>query len=200
MNFFEGASRVPLIIHAPQRYQAHRVAASVSLVDLLPTLLEMAQAPAPVEALAGRSLQAHLRGDTGHDQVYAEYLAEGALAPIVMIRRERWKFIHSPADPDQLYDLERDPDELHNLAPLAQYAAQRLELRAEAARHWDLPGLRQEIVRSQQRRQLIFRAQQQGQITHWDYQPLQNAGYRYIRNHMKLDDLEAMARFPRVTP
>ena len=48
-----------------------------------------------------------------------EYLAEGAIAPIVMIRRGRHKFVHSPADPDQLYDLTADPDERVNLSSRA---------------------------------------------------------------------------------
>ena len=39
--------------------------------------------------------------------------------PLVMIKRGRYKFVHSPADPDQLYDLIEDPDELRNLAAAA---------------------------------------------------------------------------------
>ena len=70
-----------------------------------------------------RSLVPHLEGRAGHDEVIGEYLAEGALAPIVMIRRGRYKFIHSPADPDQLYDVESDPDELANLAGEAKAGA-----------------------------------------------------------------------------
>jgi choline-sulfatase len=198
MNFFEGSSRVPLIVHAPQRYAAHRVAQSVSLVDLLPTLLDIgADGALPCETLAGQSLLPHLIGNAGHDQVFAEYLAEGALAPIVMIRRGPWKFIHSPADPDQLYDLSQDPHELHNLAPLPKHAAMLDCLRAETARRWNLAELHQTIVQSQQRRRLVFRALQQGINTSWDFQPRQDAAQRYIRNHLKLDDLEARARFPK---
>jgi choline-sulfatase len=35
-------------------------------------------------------------------------------------------------------------------------------------------------------------------VTSWDYQPLRDASRQYMRNSMDLDDLEAMARFPRV--
>ena len=42
MSFFEHACRIPLIVHAPRHFAAHRVAASVSSVDLLPTLAELA--------------------------------------------------------------------------------------------------------------------------------------------------------------
>ena len=46
----------------------------------------------------------------------ANISAEGAIAPIVMLRRGRFKFIHTPADPDQLYDVTADPLERKNLA------------------------------------------------------------------------------------
>jgi choline-sulfatase len=42
MSFFEGAARVPLIVNAPRRFAPRRVAQSVSLVDILPTLVELA--------------------------------------------------------------------------------------------------------------------------------------------------------------
>src|SRR6202011_4157161 len=107
-----------------QQFKPRRVDAAVSLVDLLPTLVEIAHdgaAPAWAAPLDGRSLLAHLGGTGGHDEVIGEYLAEGAIAPVVMIRRGTHKFIHSPCDPDQLYDLAADPEERRNLAgdPLA---------------------------------------------------------------------------------
>ena len=43
MTFFEGGCRVPLIVHAPERFEAHRVADSVSHLDVLPTLVELAR-------------------------------------------------------------------------------------------------------------------------------------------------------------
>ncbi len=108
MSFFEHASRVPLIVNAPRRFAPRRVAQSVSLVDILPTLVEIAgdgDAGDYAMPLDGRSLLPHLSGAGGHDEVIGEYLAEGAVAPLVMIRRGRHKFIHAPGDPDQLYDL-----------------------------------------------------------------------------------------------
>ena len=107
MSFFEGASRVPLVIASPGRFAPRRVGASVSLVDLMPTLFDISGGNAQSLGIAidGRSLAPHLRGGVGHDEAIGEYLAEGAISPVVMIRRGEFKFIHSPADPDQLYDL-----------------------------------------------------------------------------------------------
>jgi choline-sulfatase len=202
MSFFEPACSIPLMIAAPQRFAARRVAASVSLVDILPTLAEIAgdgQAPAYAAPLAGRSLLPHLTGAGGHDEVFGEYLAEGAIAPIVMIRRGGWKFIHCPADPDQLYDLTADPMERFNLADDPAHAGPVAAFRTEAAQRWALDRLHTDVLASQDRRRLVAQALAVGARTSWDHQPFTDASQTYMRNHIKLDDLEAMARFPRVS-
>jgi choline-sulfatase len=207
MNFFEPAARVPLLVHAPARFAARRVKESVSAVDLLPTLIDLAHggALAPDADLpldfTGRSLLPHLQGQGGHDGVEAEYLAEGALAPIVMLRRGPYKFIHSPADPDQLYHLDSDPDELHNLAAdPGPHADALARLREDVRARWDLDALNTQVLASQRRRRLIGAANALGARHAWDYQPPNDASQRYIRTHLDLDTLEARARFPAVTP
>jgi choline-sulfatase len=118
----------------------------------------------------------------------------------VMIRRGDFKYIHSPVDPDQLYNLAVDPQELLNLATSAAWADVLAAFRAEAASRWDLPALREAVLASQRRRRFHFEATTQGRIQSWDWQPFNDASQRYMRNHIELDTLEAMARFPRVTP
>src|SRR6202044_3970660 len=143
MSFFEGASRVPLVVASPGRLEPRRVAASVSLVDLMPTLIDLAggNAKSPGIGIDGHSLAPHLRGPEGHDEAIGEYLAEGAIAPIVMIRRGAYKFIHSPVDPDQLFDLNRDPRERDNLADDPSCAGVISDFRAEVGKRWDLAEL-----------------------------------------------------------
>jgi choline-sulfatase len=201
MSFFEGAARVPLVIAGPGRFEPRRLGAAVSLVDILPTLVDLAggDAAALGSSIDGQSLAPHLAGRAGHDEAIGEYLAEGAVAPLVMIRRGAYKFIHSPADPDQLYDVQRDPLELDNLAVLPKHADALAEFRAEVARRWDLEALDAEVRMSQRRRRLVNAALRKGQIRSWDFQPFRDASRQYMRNSMDLDDLEAMARFPRVT-
>jgi choline-sulfatase len=198
MSFFEPACRIPLIVHAPHRFAARRVAGSASLVDIFPTLCELGGASTAGYAtpLDGNSLTAQLAGAPGRDEVFGEYLAEGAIAPLVMIKRGRYKFVHSPADPDQLYDLIDDPDETQNLAPAPAHAARVREFRAETARRWDLPALHAAVIESQRRRHLVYSALRAGRYTPWDFQPLRDASRLYVRNDQDLGDLETMARFP----
>ena len=199
MNFFENACRIPLIVHAPERFAAHRVSESASLLDILPTLVGLAsegEALAYAAPIDGRSLLPALEGGAGPGQVVGEYLAEGAVAPIVMIRRGRYKFVHSAADPDQLYDLTADPDERVNLSSRADCAAIVAEFRAEVARRWALDEIHQAVLASQRRRHLVYAALREGCYRPWDHQPLRDASRLYIRNDQELNDLEALARFP----
>jgi len=198
MNFFEPACRIPLIVCAPGRFAARRVAESASLVDLLPTLCELGGVPKENYAapLDGTSLLPQLHGEAGRDEVIGEYLAEGAIAPLVMIKRGRYKFVHSPADPDQLYDLQQDPDEIRNLAVSPEHGARVREFRTEVARRWDLAALHDAVIASQQRRHLVYEALRLGRYTPWDFQPMRDATRLYVRNDQDLGDLEAMARFP----
>jgi choline-sulfatase len=200
MSFFDGAARVPLVVSAPQRYAPRRVAASVSLMDILPTLVDIAggDSAALGDTIDGRSLAPHLEGREGRDEAIGEYLAEGALAPMVMIRRGDHKFIHSPADPDQLYDLGADPTERDNLAAASEQAGRVAEFRQEVARRWDLAALDAEVRQSQRRRRIVDAALNRGEPHAWDFQPLRDAAKLYVRNTVALDDVEAMARFPRV--
>jgi choline-sulfatase len=199
MNFFEPACRIPLIVHAPGRFAARHVQSSASLVDILPTLCDLAGAGSAecVTPLDGHSLLPQLVGEAGKDEVIGEYLAEGAIAPLLMIKRGRYKFVHSPVDPDQLYDLLEDPDELRNLAHDPRHGARLQDFRTEVGRRWNIPALHASVIGSQRQRHLVYEALRSGRYTSWDHQPLRDASRLYVRNDQELGDLEAMARFPR---
>lgn len=201
MSFYEGAARVPLVVRAPALFPPGRVPAAVSTMDLLPTLVGLAHdgdLQGVIGPLDGRSLLPHLSGAPDHDEVAAEYLAEGAIAPIVMIRRGRHKFIHSPADPDQLFDLASDPHERANLVGDPASGGLVEEFRREIAARWDLETLDREVRHSQQRRCAVSKALGSGVQVPWDFTPTYDAARRYIRNHMDLAELEELARFPPV--
>jgi choline-sulfatase len=178
------------------------VPAPVSLVDVLPTLAELVGVDAaalPDEPFAGRSLVSLCDGrdDGSGREVVGEYMAEGSLAPIVMLRRGSWKFVHCPADPDQLYDLANDPDERRNLAEDAAHESVVAEFRSEIAARWDLPALHREVLRDQARRRYVDTALRQGRYTGWEYTSPREATGEYMRNHLDLNEVERAARWPR---
>ena len=205
MSFREHAARVPLIVHAPGRFGARRVREPVSLADLAPTLADLAR-PGLSGELAlpvdGRSLVPLLEGaaENADATVAGEYLAESALAPMVMLRRDRWKLIHTPSDPDQLFDLESDPLELVNLADSTEHASVLRELREEVARRWDLDAIERDVRQSQRARLAVFRALQQGVTYPWDFQPSRAASKQYTRNTMDVAVRDQQSRFPPPPP
>jgi choline-sulfatase len=200
MSFREHAARVPLIVSVPGRLAPGRVREPVSLVDVAPTLLDLARPGLSEEVSApidGRSLVRLLEGGAEPDRtVVGEYLAETVLAPMVMIRRGRWKLIHTPSDPDQLFDVEADPLELVNLADVAEHEAVLSELRAEVAQRWDLDAVDRDVRASQQARLTVFEALRTGVPFPWDFQPSRAAAKQYTRNTMDVAVRDQQSRFP----
>lgn len=197
MHWFEMAARVPLLVHAPRRFAPRRVSQSVSTVDLLPTLVELAGGQVePGINLDGRSLLPHLQGTGGHDEVIGEYTAEGTVSPLMMIRRGDFKFVYSEQDPCLLFDLKSDPRELENLVDSPAHANLVRDLLGEARARWDVPAITRQVLASQRRRRLVAEALTHGSLKSWDHQPLVDASQQYMRNHIDLDDLERRARYP----
>ena len=70
-------------------------------------------------------------------------------------------------------------------------------MRSLAAKKWNLDMFDAEVRQSQARRWVVYEALRNGSYFPWDYQPLQKASERYMRNHMDLNILEEGQRFPR---
>lgn len=204
MSYFESSVRVPLLVHYPKEFAPRRVSENVSTLDILPTLVDLAKTQVnPDMPLDGRSLFPLLNGGKGNDTVFAEYCGEGTVAPLMMIKRGDWKYITCPADPDQLYNLRNDPDEIINLAKSGkaqnQAAIQVLHaFQAEAAAKWDMKKITQDVLLSQKQRIFVWGALKIGKHTSWDFNPEDDGREKYIRSHMPLDQLELKARFPPV--
>jgi choline-sulfatase len=201
MSFFEWSARVPMIFHCPKKFNPGRVEQPVSLVDVLPTLVEMAndgKAGDYADAIDGVNLQPCLEGGRleEHGAVYGEALCEGAIAPVVMIRRDQYKYVYSKPDPPQLFNLEEDPHELNNLADQPAYQEICRRFNEEIASNWNLENIHQQVLASQHRRRRVYSALRQGKYTPWDFQPYQDASRKYMRNNLDLNVLERTARFP----
>ncbi len=198
MNFFEQSARVPLMIAAPGR-GAGRVDAPVSTIDLLPTLAGIAGLDLSGVApwTDGESLLPLMNGTGGRGPVAMEYAAEASIAPMVALVDGPWKYIRCQADPELLFNLDTDPTERTNLATDAAVAPVLARLRSMADARWDLDAFDRAVRESQARRHVVYAALRNGAYYPWDFQPLQRASERYMRNHMDLNVLEEAQRFPR---
>jgi arylsulfatase A-like enzyme len=131
-HFFDEVMHVPLILHWPAGLGDARRDASglVEMVDLLPTLLELAGGRAH-EAMAGRSGAAELLAGgvpPGRDDVFACHQAGRECW--AMLRTARWKYLHyGRREGEVLYDLSEEPAEVRNLAAEGSHAAVLAEMR-----------------------------------------------------------------------
>ena len=111
---YDSVLRVPLIIRVPG-VSSRRVADVVRLVDIMPTVLDLLRAGVP--PMDGSSLVTQLRGQPGAVELdaYAEsqYTLRFGWSPLRALRAGRYKLIEAPRP--ELYDLERDPFEEHNI-------------------------------------------------------------------------------------
>ena len=198
MNFFEGASRVPLMIAAPGLTPA-RIDTAVSTLDVVPTLAALAgiDLSEVMPWTDGENLLPLALGTGERGPVPMEYAAEGTITPMVALRQGAWKYIRCPADPEMLFDLANDPDEAENLAEDPRAAEVLAHFRGLADARWDLAAYDAEVRQSQARRWVVYEALRNGAYFPWDYQPLRAASERYMRNHMDLNVLEEQKRFPR---
>jgi choline-sulfatase len=174
-SFFEEACRIPLIVSHPQIEQ-RRIGANVSLVDLLPTLLEIAGDPGQeslCEAVAGHSLWDMITGSSTSREhpVFAENLAEGATTPLLMVKQKQMKYIYSAVDPEQLFDLEADPHEQINQVANPDYRDLHESLSQLVHEQWDIEALTGQILLSQRRRLLLREALAKGRHSDWDFTP-----------------------------
>ncbi len=195
MSFREGAARVPLLLAAPG-IAPGRIDTPVSLLDVLPTLVDLAGGTLDGAPTDGTSLLPIAAGGS-RGPVAMEYAAEGTVAPMVALRDGRWKITVAEGEPPTLHDLAADPHETTDLAPDPAHAATLARLSAEVAARWDLPALDRAVRASQARRRLVYDALRQGAHTPWDHQPYRPASERFMRNHMDLNVVEAAQRFPR---
>lgn len=131
---YEDTYRIPLIVGGPGVAGAGRECDElVSLIDLMPTFLDVAGVPVP-GAVDGRSLLPLVEGraaeEAGREAVFAEYHGdEMGLYSQRMVRTDRYKYVFNAPDVDELYDLEADPHELRNLVDHPDYRAVRDRLR-----------------------------------------------------------------------
>ena len=136
---YQTTLRVPFLVRAPGVPKGRRLERTVRLVDVFPTLLDLAGLSSPRSQLAGRSLAPALRGGPEPEEAttYAETLVpllQFGWSDLRVIREGRFKYVQAPRP--ELYDLRDDPGERKDLARERepQAAAMRAALARELAR------------------------------------------------------------------
>lgn len=121
-NLHEEVTRVPLIISVPG-FVAGKTDAIVELVDIYPTLCELAGLPIP-EAVQGTSLVPILRDRNASVKAGALSFNRGA-----SLREKDWAYMRYTDGTEELYDMKKDPRQFVNQAKNPEYSAILLQLR-----------------------------------------------------------------------
>lgn len=108
---YEGALRVPLVVHMPRQVGRKDNDALVQLMDLAPTCMEIAGLTYDKEDMDARSLLPMLQGDDS--PIHEIQVSE--LVHCMALFDGRYKWIRNWNDTDELYDLLEDPQEQHNI-------------------------------------------------------------------------------------
>ena len=137
---YDTTLRVPLIISGPSLRRGARVTDPVTLADVAPTVMHMLGAQ--LADVDGIDLTAAIGGATiAARELYAESFAplvEFGWAPLRSLRAGPWKFIAAPTP--ELFDVERDAAEEHNVAAAQSSVSSRLSSRASRYADAGLPG------------------------------------------------------------
>ncbi|GAI85694.1 unnamed protein product, partial [marine sediment metagenome] len=141
--YFDQTFHVPLIIRAPdekrRQQRGYVIDAFTESIDIFPTIMDIFGADIPIQC-DGRSLVPFLIGEMPekfctevhweYDFRYLGYLPPGKgpgidfdECSLNVIRDEHYKYVYFAAMPDLLFDLKKDPEELHNLAKCPTYTA-----------------------------------------------------------------------------
>lgn len=182
-SMYEGSVGVPLLWSWPGHFVAGRtVPAVTSLLDVAPTLTELAAAP-PLPHAAGHSLVPWLRGDTPADwpdEAYAEMNAAMDVPAMRLLRRGPWKLVHYDGyDAPQLFNLGDDPRELRDLGtdPDPAVSGVRDRLLADGLVGWSAAAMEATLARRARDRAVLTAWNREGrpaEPAHWTIDPAYN--------------------------
>ena len=201
-HFYEWSSHIPLMLRFPGGYAAGHHDKVCSLMDLAPTLVDIATDGRGLELpvdLDGKSLGNAVGAAASNwpDIAISDYLAIGPCVPCRMVRKGTHKLMYTHGHPLQLFDLATDPHELVNLAGDPAHAVMERELRAIALDNWDPEALARRVIESQEQRGLINQATDGTPV--WAHTIREDDDQRYVRN-AKVDATKARLRLPYVAP
>lgn len=137
-TLWERTSNVPFIWAGPGIAKGARPEATVSLIDMYPTFVDLCGLPAPHQKLEGRSLASALADPASANDrnVFLPHMNPGEYAVI----NKDWRYIHYGEDAEELYDLSADPSEWTNLASNPEFEKKKAELKQVAPSSFAQPA------------------------------------------------------------
>ena len=150
-SHFEEIQRIPFIVRMPEGQggieAGARMSEWVSLADVYPTVLELAGIEREDAERQGRSVVPLLKGEpvSWRDSIFVEFHGLGSMnASLVTVREGDIKYGWNCVGRDELYDLETDPHQMHNVIDDPRYGDRLIRMR-ELIEDWmletDYPGV-----------------------------------------------------------
>lgn len=152
---YEDSVAVPLILAGPGVPQGDVCKTPVSLVDFYPTVLDVLgiddSADDSANTRPGQSLKQLAQAPDDTDRaVFSEYHAAGSCTGMFMLRRGAFKLIAYPGFAPQLFDLQNDPAELHDLSASDDHAEVLASLQQAMAEVCDIDAVNRKVFEQQE--------------------------------------------------
>lgn len=188
-TFFEPSIRVPLIFQGPRvSHPGRNSQRTVSLLDLFPTFVDLAQipdAPAVTENCPGNSLLPDLsdiRYPNDDPGILVEYFSEGSYQPLRAWVQNGKKLVQVRGERSLFFDLDKDPHEMANRLDEAENTPVFQNMKQKLEATWDPASMREKVLRSQQERFWIREKFGEGPFESWDVKPNYDDS-RYVRDY-----------------
>lgn len=136
-TLWQRTTNVPFIWAGAGIAKNKKVSATVSLIDMYPTFVEMCGL-APDPGLEGKSLASALKNPASAQDrdVFVPWLHPNSYTVI----NEKWRYIHYRDGSEELYDVQNDFEEIHNLAESPEYDSIKNKLKQSAPKNHAKPG------------------------------------------------------------
>ena len=182
-TMYEESAKVPLIVRWPRYVTPNsRCPEVASLLDVSASFLDVARA-APLPNSTGRSLVGLLTGGKMDrvGQAFSEYCVDpgepyssGEWTLQRMLRTGKWKYVYHDGAPDQLFDLEADPDELCDLVDVKAYQDIASDLKAKVLENWTPATIRTRMAKNAKDKAILrswAETVRPGDALRWEFDP-----------------------------
>ena len=156
-TLWERTSNVPFVWAGPGVAKGVTSDVTVSLIDMYPTFVELCDLPKPPHTLEGTSIAATL-ADPNNAKDREVYLPHMFPKSFAIMNRE-WRYIRYKDGSEELYNVQKDPNEWRNLAEQQKYDEIKKHLAEKAPKKFAKPA-----PKRKSKRNLIL----EGETFHWE--------------------------------